>query len=98
MSAAERNYDATNREFVAIVSGLRRWRHFLLGTQFVVRSDHASLRYLQTQPNLSRRQARTLDFMSQFDFDVVHVPGKRNIVADALSRRPDLASVVDTTM
>ena len=98
MSAAERNYDATNREFVAIVSGLRRWRHFLLGTRFVVRSDHASLRYLQTQPNLSRRQARTLDFLSQFDFDVVHVPGKRNIVADALSRRPDLASVVDTTM
>ena len=98
MSAAERNYDATNREFVAIVSGLRRWRHFLLGTRFVIRSDHASLRYLQTQPNLSRRQARTLDFLSSFDFDVVHVPGKRNVVADALSRRPDLASVVDTTM
>ena len=45
---AERNYDAMNREFVAIVSGLKRWRHYLLGTHFVVRSDHASLRYLQT--------------------------------------------------
>ena len=48
LSAAERNYDATNREFVAIVSGLKRWIHYLLGTHFVVRSDHASLRYLQT--------------------------------------------------
>ena len=47
LSAAERNYDATNREFVAIVSGLKRWKHYLLGTHFVVRSDHASLRYLQ---------------------------------------------------
>ena len=99
LSAAERNYDATNREFVAIVSGLRKWRHYLLGTHFVVRSDHASLRYLQTQPNLSRRQARTLDFLSQFDFTVVHVPGKSNVVADALSRRPDLAAVaVDSTV
>ena len=42
LSAAERNYDATNSKFVAFVSGLKRWRHYLLGTHFVVRSDHAS--------------------------------------------------------
>ena len=48
LSVAEQNYDAANREFVDIVSGLKRWRHYLLGTHFVVRSDHASLRYLQT--------------------------------------------------
>ena len=48
LSAAEHNYDAMNREFVAIVSGLKRWRHYLLGTHFVVRSDHASVQYLQT--------------------------------------------------
>ena len=48
LSAPERNYNAMNREFVAIVSGLKRWRHYLLGTHFVVGSDHASLRYLQT--------------------------------------------------
>ena len=39
-----------------------------------------------------------MDFLSQFDFAVVHVPGKSNIVADALSSRPDLATaVVNTT-
>ena len=48
LSATEQNYDATNREFVAIVSGLKRWIHFLLGTHFVVKSNRASLWYLQT--------------------------------------------------
>ena len=48
LSAAECNYDATNREFVAIVSRLKRWRHYLLGTHFAIRSDRESLRYLQT--------------------------------------------------
>ena len=48
LSAAECNYNAMNREFVAIVSGLKRWRHYLLGMHFVVRSVHASLRYLET--------------------------------------------------
>ena len=43
-------------------------------------------------------QARTLDFLSQFDFAIVHVPGKSNVVADALSCRPDLATVVVDTM
>ena len=47
---------------------------------------------------LSCRQARTLDFLSQFDFAVVHVPGKSNVVADALSHRPDLATAVVDTM
>ena len=46
LSAAERNYDATDREFVAILVGLRRWRHYLVGTKFIVCSDHASLKWL----------------------------------------------------
>ena len=46
LSAAERNYDATNCEFVAILAGLRRWHHYLVGTKFIVRSDHASLKWL----------------------------------------------------
>ena len=46
LSAAERNYDATDHEFVAILAGLRRWRHYLVGTKFIVRSDHASLKWL----------------------------------------------------
>ena len=39
-----------------------------------------------TQPNLSKRQARWLDFLAEFDFEIVHRPGKSNVVADALSQ------------
>ena len=39
-----------------------------------------------TQPNLSKRQARWLDFLAEFDFIVDYRPGKSNVVADALSR------------
>ena len=50
-------------------------------------TDHAALTYLMTQAHLSRRQARWLDFLSQFDLKFEHVPGKKN-VADYLSRIP----------
>ena len=46
LSAAECNYNATEWEFVALRSSLERWRHYLLGRRFVVRNDHASLRWL----------------------------------------------------
>ena len=53
---------------------------------FTVVTDHYSLQYLKTQPNLSKRQTRWLDFIAEFDFDIVHRLGKSNVVADALSR------------
>lgn len=43
LNDAEINYSATDREFLAIVHCLRKWRHFLMGRDFVVFSDHASL-------------------------------------------------------
>ena len=64
LSVAEQNYDATNQEFVAILSALKCWRHYLLGAHFIVRSDHASLRWLQSQPQLSRQQVWSLEFCS----------------------------------
>ncbi len=46
LNQAERNYSATEREFVAIKLSLERWRHFLIGRHFVVLTDHAALTYL----------------------------------------------------
>ena len=47
-NGAECNYSATDQEFVAIVMALKRWRQYLLGKSFVCRTDHASLKWLQT--------------------------------------------------
>lgn len=46
LTQSERNYSATDREFVAIRLALERWRHFLIGIKFQILTDHAALTYL----------------------------------------------------
>ena len=86
MNSAEGNYPTHERELLAVIHALRTWRHYLAGKKFTVVTNHYSLQYLRTQPNLSKRQARWLDFIAEFDFEIIHRPGKSNVVADALSR------------
>ena len=59
-----------------------------MGIKFVLYTDHAALTYLQSSASISRRNARWLDFLSQFQFTIVHIKGRENVVADALSRVP----------
>lgn len=85
---AERNYPTHERELLAIIHALKTWRHYLEGRKFIVVTDHNSLKYIQVQPALSKRQAGWLDTLQEFDFQICYKPGKHNVVADALSRKP----------
>ena len=49
-------------------------------------TDNKGLKYLLNQPNLNARQARWLDFLSEYDFEIQHIKGKENKIADALSK------------
>ena len=89
MESAETRYPVHEQELLAIIQALTSWRHYLHGSKFVVRTDHKSLQFFQTQPMLSGRQARWKDVIANFDFDIEYVEGKANVVADGLSRRAD---------
>ena len=80
------NYVTHDLELAAIVHALKMWRHYLLGRKFVLMIDHCGLRYLFDQPRLNTRQARWMALLSEFDFEIKHIKGKENRVADALSR------------
>ncbi len=85
---AEINYPTHEQEMLAIIACMKHWYPQLTGTHFTVLSDHAPLQYWKTQRDLSKRQIRWLDFLSDFDFDIKHIPGITNKAADALSRYP----------
>ena len=72
---------------------LATWKHYLLGTPIVLRTDHQSLKYFLTQTKLSDKQMRWANFLSQFNFHIAHIAGKHNQVANALSRRPHVIAV-----
>ena len=98
LNPAEQNYAVHERELLAIIHALGVWRCYLQGRHFDIITDHNSLKYLQTQPHLSPRQARWLERLQEFDYDIQYRPGKDNVVADALSRRPDHRLATITTV
>lgn len=89
LSPAERNYPTHEQELLAVVHALKTWRYYLDGSHFIVYTDHATLQHFPTQPNLTRRQARWMELLQEYDFTFKYKPGKDNVVPDALSRRPD---------
>src|SRR5271156_2572037 len=91
LSSTERNYKIYDRELLGIIRSLEEWRHYIQGSGHttVVLSDHKNLTYFRTAQKLNRRQARWSLYLSEFDVQLVHLPGSKMIQSDALSRRPD---------
>jgi hypothetical protein len=66
---------------------LKVWRHYLLGNLVHIYTDHKSLKYLFTQPDLNMRQRRWLELIKDYELEVHYHHGKANVVADALSHK-----------
>ncbi|KAL0331235.1 UNVERIFIED_CONTAM: Retrovirus-related Pol polyprotein from transposon [Sesamum angustifolium] len=90
---AERRYSVHEKELLAVVHCLRLWRHYLLGSPFVVKTDNIAVSHFMSQPKLTSRQARWQELLSEFHFVLEYRAGSSNHVADALSRRADLATL-----
>ena len=83
---AELRYPVHEKELLAIMRALKHWRSDLIGVHFYVYTDHRTLTNFHTQRDLSPRQSRWMEFLSQYDCTIVYVKGEDNTVADALSR------------
>jgi hypothetical protein len=94
----EEHYPTHNPELVAVVHALKIWRHYLIGKRCELYSNHKSLKYIFTQPNLNLRQRRWMDLIKDYDTGINYHSGKVNVVADALSRRTYLNGLIIETM
>lgn len=88
---AERPYSTSEKECLAVIWALEHFRSYIEGLHVTIFSDHNSLRWLMSRPNLSGRLARWSLRLQDFDFDINHKPGACNQVPDALSRNPVLS-------
>ena len=91
LNEAQRNYDIYKLELLAIAECLKHWRPDLAGSphEIIVHTDHANLMYWRQPQKISRRIARQVLELEEYNIKLQHVPGKNNGRADALSRRPD---------
>jgi hypothetical protein len=83
----EEHYPTHHLELSAIVMALKTWHHYLLGNVVHIYTDHKSLNYTFTQPNLNMRQRRWLELIKDYELEVHYHPGKANVVAHALSHK-----------
>jgi hypothetical protein len=90
LNPAERRYGITDQECLAVVWAIRHFSHYLCFKHFTVYTDHSVLKWLQTCKMPIGHRARWIMELQQYNFTIVHRPGKANANADALSRIPEM--------
>lgn len=88
LSKTESSYCSSRSELLAVVFGLKQFRHFLLGRKFTIVVDNSSLQYLMKSHMLLNMEARYLSLISEFDFAIERVAGKAHSAVDGISRIP----------
>jgi hypothetical protein len=83
----ERNYVTHDLELAAVIHALNMWWHYIMGRKFLLLTDNSGVKYLFSQPDINARKERSLAVLRKFEFEVRHIKGKENKVADSLSRR-----------
>lgn len=76
LQAQEKNLGVYEKELLAVIHALETWKHSLLGTPFIIRTNHQSIKYFMTQTKLSDKQMRWVNFLLYFHFHIAHIAGK----------------------
>nr|KYP51625.1 Retrovirus-related Pol polyprotein from transposon 17.6 [Cajanus cajan] len=86
LNEAQINYATTEKELLAIVFALEKFRSYLIDSKVVVFTDHAAIKYLLTNPDSKPRLIRWILLLQEFDLEIKDKSDKENLVADHLSR------------
>ena len=89
LKGAELAYYTTEKELLAIVWALHKFRSYIMGGKIIIRTDHKALTFLKTCKLLSGRLTRWTMAIQDYDISIEYCPGKNNLVADTLSRLPE---------
>ncbi|RVW29370.1 Retrovirus-related Pol polyprotein from transposon 297 [Vitis vinifera] len=86
LNEAQRNYTTTEKELLAVVFALDKFRAYLVGSFIIVFTDHSTLKYLLTKQDAKARLIRWILLLQEFDLQIRDKKGVENVVADHLSR------------
>ena len=86
LNEAQRNYTTTEKELLAVVFALDKFRAYLVGSFLVIFIDHSALKYLLTKQDVKARLIRWIILLQEFNLYIKDKKGVENVVADHLSR------------
>lgn len=90
----QRSCSIYNKEILAIMHALAKFRQYLVGDRFRVNIDHNNLRHFMGQQGFNDRQQSWVSKIETYDLDIEYVKGKHNIVVDTLSKTPAILSLM----
>jgi hypothetical protein len=95
LSGTSLNYSTYDKKLYDLFRVLETWQHYLWPKEFVIHSNHKSLKHIRGQAKLNKCHAKWVEFIKKIPYIIKHKKVKKNIIADALSRRYTMLSQLD---